>query len=97
VLRAKQFRETTRNSASFDMDVYFDRVDQNPATYVTLGISASGACAPGRSGFSVKYQLLSLPLSLVEKVADVVRDLRRSYIALGAVPALVPAGGLSCG
>lgn len=34
VLRAKQFRETTRNSASFDMDVFFDRVDQNPATYV---------------------------------------------------------------
>jgi hypothetical protein len=32
--RAKQFRETTRNSASFDMDVFFDRVDQNPATYV---------------------------------------------------------------
>jgi hypothetical protein len=34
VLRAKQFRETTRNSASFDMDVFFDRVDQNPAPYV---------------------------------------------------------------
>jgi hypothetical protein len=34
VSRAKQFREITRNSASFDMDVFFDRVDQNPATYV---------------------------------------------------------------
>jgi hypothetical protein len=34
VSRAKQFREITRNSASFDMDVFFDRADQNPATYV---------------------------------------------------------------
>jgi HEAT repeat protein len=34
VSRAKQFREITRKSASFDMDVFFDRADQNPATYV---------------------------------------------------------------
>jgi hypothetical protein len=33
--RAKQFREITRKSASLgDMDVFFDRVDLNPATYV---------------------------------------------------------------
>jgi hypothetical protein len=34
VSRAKQFRETTRKSASFDMEMYFDRVDQNPAAYL---------------------------------------------------------------
>jgi len=34
VSRAKQFREATRQSAPFDMEVYFDRVDQNPAPYL---------------------------------------------------------------
>jgi HEAT repeat protein len=34
VSRAKQFRDTTRKSAPFDMDYYFDMADQNPATYV---------------------------------------------------------------
>jgi hypothetical protein len=34
VSRAKQFREITRKSASFDMDVFFDSADQNPAIYV---------------------------------------------------------------
>jgi HEAT repeat protein len=34
VSRAKQFRETTRKSAPFDMDMFFDRVDQNPAAYL---------------------------------------------------------------
>jgi hypothetical protein len=34
VSRAKQFRETTRKSAPFDMQIYFDRVEQNPAAYV---------------------------------------------------------------
>jgi hypothetical protein len=34
VSRAKQFRDTTRKSAPFDMDLFFDRVDQNPAGYL---------------------------------------------------------------
>jgi hypothetical protein len=34
VSRAKTFRETTRKSVPFDMDIYFDRVDQNPSAYV---------------------------------------------------------------
>jgi hypothetical protein len=31
--RAKQFRDTTRKSVPFDMDLFFDRIDQNPAAY----------------------------------------------------------------
>jgi HEAT repeat protein len=34
VSRAKQFREMTRNSVPFDMDIYFDRVDQNPTAHM---------------------------------------------------------------
>lgn len=34
VSRAKQFRETTRKSAPFDMDYFFDKVDQNPSGYL---------------------------------------------------------------
>jgi hypothetical protein len=34
VSRAKQFRETTHKSVPFDMEIYFNRVDQNPAAYV---------------------------------------------------------------
>jgi hypothetical protein len=34
VSRAKQFRETTRKSGPFDMDMFFDRVDQNPTAYL---------------------------------------------------------------
>ena len=34
VSRAKQFRETTRKTHPLDMEIYFDRVDQNPAAYV---------------------------------------------------------------
>jgi hypothetical protein len=34
VSRAKQFRETTRKSGPFDMDLFFHRVDQNPAAYL---------------------------------------------------------------
>ena len=32
--RAQQFREATRRSAPFDMEVYFGRADQNPAAYL---------------------------------------------------------------
>jgi hypothetical protein len=34
VSRAKQFREMTRKSVGFDMDIFFDRVDQSPTAYV---------------------------------------------------------------
>jgi HEAT repeat protein len=34
VSRAKRFRETTRKSGPFDMDMFFDRVDQNPTVYL---------------------------------------------------------------
>jgi len=33
VSRAKQFRDTTRKSVPFDMDLFFDRVDRNSAAY----------------------------------------------------------------
>jgi HEAT repeat protein len=32
--RAKQFRDTTRKSVPFDMDLYFDRVDRDSAAYL---------------------------------------------------------------
>lgn len=32
--RARRFRQTTRNSAPFNMDIFFDRVDQDPWAYV---------------------------------------------------------------
>lgn len=44
--RAKQFREITRNGASFDMDVFLDRVDQNPATYVRWRIEGRNGHIP---------------------------------------------------
>ena len=32
--RAKRFREAARQSVPFDMEVYFDRVDLNPDSYL---------------------------------------------------------------
>ena len=34
VSRAKQFREVTRKSVPFDMEIFFGRVDQNPSAYI---------------------------------------------------------------
>jgi hypothetical protein len=34
VSRAKQFRDTTRKSLTYDIDYFFDMADKNPATYV---------------------------------------------------------------
>ena len=31
--RAKKFREAARKAASYDLDYYFKRVDQNPSLY----------------------------------------------------------------
>ncbi len=46
--RAKEFRDTTRKSAPFDMDLYFDRVDRDSAAYLQWrigGITRVGAGA----------------------------------------------------
>jgi hypothetical protein len=34
VSRAEKFRDTTRKSAPFNMDLYFDRVDRDSAQYL---------------------------------------------------------------
>jgi hypothetical protein len=47
------------------------RFDSNPPSMQTV----SAAIQIGDRAADVKYRLLSLPLYLVEKVADVVRDL----------------------